>query len=631
MGCCGKKFLITEDDRKHILSLYGILKEDEGETKTQQSTSSLKFDKTINFAPGYYRIKGPVTTKAGTTYDWDVDETLKSDLEKIKEFLKNNPSGYIVEANLYSGESQIPNNDNEKGGGRINQNELNASRLNTLKTYIQPIFDSWKTEGITKTAFKINEFKEIGKTPWIGTPFCPANTSDPRTCSTTYYNKVIAKDSTALEYKTKYDAEQYFRVIIEVKKVDDPKPQELPSESGDTVSEGCATGLEVVIYVKTHECQNAEYLVYANNTLLTNLAGGFTANLNNAGGKLTAAKFNFPAPDDAGAIYQTTEDGSKIGFMYKTGDIPAQALNPAYGYTKNGPYSANEEGDINGQRMDTFKVNATQSKTITEQGNGEINIWLIGTTKAMHLDIPYVLIKKDGKEVYNNQPKIEQGLVLTLSGCGNKVLPLSTKGIKPTGYESILINIYKERFDKIKQGLGANAIESLSKKQLKDSKSEILDRTLELNNLINQVISIGYNISEKVFAKEKTNATYSQFKKQWDSQANKVARMNIYNQIQPILDQNPSFRKNTDGTYVDKNIEKSKKNPEKTLMGDVLIKLQNFYKKYDTFYKPDEGEYLPNGLTYDDAESSPRGLGPLMGRGFVSVDYSSGQPVATVV
>ena len=572
MGCCGKKFLITEDDRKHILSLYGILKEDEGET--QQSTSSLKFDKTINFAPGYYRIKGPVTTKAGTTYDWDVDETLKSDLQKIKEFLKNNPSGYIVEANLYSGESQIPNNDNEKGGGRINQNELNTSRLNTLKTYIQPIFDSWKTDGITKTAFKINEFKEIGKTPWVGTPFCPVNTSDPRTCSTTYYNKVIAKDSTALEYKTKYDAEQYFRVIIEVKKVDDPKPQELPSESGDTVSEGCATGLEVVIYVKTHQCQNAEYLVYANNTLLTNLAGGFTANLNNAGSKLTAAKFNFPAPDGAGAIYQTTEDGSKIGFMYKTGDIPAQALNPSYGYTKNGPYS---------------------------------------------------------KEVYNNQPKIEQGLVLTLSGCGNKVLPsLSTKAIKPTGYESILINIYKERFDKIKQGLGANAIESLSKKQLKDSKSEILDRTVELSSLINQVVLMGHNLSEKAFEQGMTNATYAQFRKQWDSQANKVARMNIYNQIQPILDQTPSFRKNSDGTsYVDKNIEKSRKNPEKTLMGDIFLKLENFYKKYNTYYKSPDGEYLPNGVSYAEAELNPGGLGWLMGRGFVSVDNSSGQPVAT--
>ena len=632
MGGCGKKILITEDDRKHILSLYGLLNETEGDTQTQQSTSSFKFDKTINFAPGYYRIKGPVTTKAGTTYDWDVDETLKSDLQKVKEFLKNNPSGYIVEANLYSGESQIPNNDNEKGGGRINQNELNTLRLETLKTYIQPIFDTWKTEGITKTEFKINEFKEIGKTPWVGTPFCPANTPDPRTCSTTYYNKVVAKDPVALEYKTKYDAEQYFRVIIEVKKVDNPKPQVPPSVDSDNVTEGCATGLEIVIYVRTHSCQNAEYLVYANNTLLTNLAGGFTANLNNSDGKLTAAKFNFPIADETGTIYRTTEEGAQIGFMNKTTDIPAQALNPAYGYTKNGPYSANETGDVSGQRMDTFKVNATQSKTITEQGNGEINIWLIGTTKAMHLDIPYVLIKKDGKEVYNNQPKIEQGLVLTLSGCGNKVLPsLSTKATKPTGYESILINIYKERFDKIKQGLGANAIESLSKKQLKDSKSEILDRTVELSSLINQVVLMGHNLSEKAFEQGMTNATYAQFRKQWDSQANKVARMNIYNQIQPILDQNPSFRKNPDGTYVDKNIEKSRKNPEKTLMGDIFFKLENFYKKYDTFYKPIDGEYLPNGISYDEAESKPGGLGPLMGRGFIKVDGTADQPIVSVV
>ena len=629
MSCCGRKLLITEDEKKHILSLYGLIKEDP-DPVSETSTSAIKIDKTINFAPGYYRHKGPVTTKAGTTYDWDVDKTLKDELQKIREFLKNNPTGYIVEANLYSGESKIPNNDNELGGTQVKENYLNEARLNSLKSYLNPIFELWKTEGITKTDFKINEYKKIGDTKWVDTPFCPANTTDERACTTTYFTQLKAGTQTAKDYKAKYDAEQYFRVVIEVKKVDDPKSQVLPSESGDTVSEGCATGLEVVVYVKTHQCQNAEYLVYANNTLLTNLAGGFTANLNNADGKLTAAKFNFPAPGSEGSIYQTTEDGTKIGFMNKADDIPAQALNPSYGYTKNGPYSANEEGDISGQRMDTFNVNATQSKTITEQGNGEINIWLIGTTKAMHLDIPYVLIKKDGKEVYNNQPKIEQGLVLTLSGCGNKVLPLSTKAIKPTGYESILINIYKERFAKIRQGLGANAVENLSKKQLKDSKSEILDRTLALANLINQVALLGHNLSTKAFEKGMTNATYAQFKKQWDSQANKVARMNIYNQIQPILDENPSFRKNPDGTsYVDKNIEKSRKNPEKTLMGDIFLKLENFYKKYNTYYKSPDGEYLPNGVSYDEAELNPGGLGWLMGRSFVSVDYNGDQPGVT--
>jgi len=624
MSCCGRKLLITEDDKKHILSLYGLIKE-EPNPISETSTSAFKIDKTINFAPGYYRNKGPVTTKSGT-YDWNIDNTLKVDLEKIREFLKNNPTGYVVEANLYSGESKIPNNDNELGI-EVKENYLNKARLNSLKSYLNPIFESWKNEGITQTDFKINEYMSGGTTNWKGTPFCPENTPNERSCTTTYFAQLKAGDQTAKDYKAKYDAEQYFRVIIEVKKVDDPKPSELPSESGDTVTEGCATGLEVVIYVKSHECQNAEYLVYGNNTLLTNLAGGFTANLNNAGGKLVSSEFNFPAPDGYGNIYQTNDfnDEKKVFINGKT-DIPAQALNPSYGYTKNGPYSANEEGDIRGERMDTFKVTADQSKTITEQGNGEINIWLIGTTKSLHLDIPYVLIRKDGKEVYNDQPKVESGLILTLSGCGNKVLSKSTTSVKPTGYESILANIYKERFDKIKQGLGANAVEDLSRKQLKDSKSVLLDRTLQLTNLINQVVLMGYDIYKKSFAIGKN----SYFKGFWNSQGNIVARLNIYKQIQIILDQNPSYRKSTNGTYVDTNIEKSKKNPEK-LMGDIYLKLEKFYEKYDIFYKNINEDYLENGLTYDEAVEKPGGISPLTGTQYVRSDFRSGEQVDTII
>ena len=121
MGCCNRKILISESEKKHILSLYGLINEADEPVapQSQTTTSALKFDKSVNFAPGYYRLKGPVTTKAGVTYNWDVDQTLNSDLEKIKEFLKKNPSGYIVEVNLYSGESKIPNNDNEKGGTRV--------------------------------------------------------------------------------------------------------------------------------------------------------------------------------------------------------------------------------------------------------------------------------------------------------------------------------------------------------------------------------------------------------------------------------------------------------------------------------------------------------------------------------
>ena len=128
MGFYGRKLLITEEEKKHILSLYGLIKE-EPDPISETSTSAFKIDKTINFAPGYYRHKGPVTTKAGTTYDWDVDKTLKDELQKIREFLKNNPTGYVVEANLYSGESKIPNNDNELGGTQVKENYLNKARL----------------------------------------------------------------------------------------------------------------------------------------------------------------------------------------------------------------------------------------------------------------------------------------------------------------------------------------------------------------------------------------------------------------------------------------------------------------------------------------------------------------------
>jgi hypothetical protein len=107
--------------------------------------------------------------------------------------------------------------------------------------------------------------------------------------------------------------------------------------------------------------------------------------------------------------------------------------------------------------------------------------------------------------------------------------------------------------------------------------------------------------------------------------------MNVYNQIQTILDETPSYRKNADGTYVDPNIEKSKKNPEKTLMGDIYLKLQKFYEKYDTFYKNSDGEYLPNGLTYADAEAKDSGMGPLTGRQYVRGDWSTGERVDTIV
>ena len=395
MGCCGRKLLITEEEKKHILSLYGLIKE-EPDPISETSTSAFKIDKTINFAPGYYRHKGPVTTKAGTTYDWDVDKTLKDELQKIREFLKNNPTGYVVEANLYSGESKIPNNDNELGGTQVKENYLNKARLNSLKSYLNPIFELWKTEGITKTDFKINEYKKIGDTKWVDTPFCPANTTDERSCTTTYFARLKAGDQTAKDYKTKYDAEQYFRVIIEVKKKETPvgTTTENPTTTTTTVvTENCATGLKIRVDVEAHECNNAEFFVFLNDTLLYNVDGGYTANGNNADSYIDA------------------DDGSIIR---------PKRLNPGYGYLGTTKYGTN--GDVGNKRYDEFIVTPEQSKKIIEQStNNKINVWYMCTlSTGCHLDTPTVTIFKDKTQIYKGKPMSDSSLLVTLDKCGNK-------------------------------------------------------------------------------------------------------------------------------------------------------------------------------------------------------------------
>lgn len=410
MSKYNRRLILTESEKKEILSLYGLIREvGEDKPQTETSTSALKFDKTINFAPGYYRYKGPVTTKAGTTYNWDVDATLKADLEKIKEFLKNNPTGYVVEVNLYSGESKIPNNDNEKGGTQVKENYLNEARLNSLKSYLNPIFETWKTEGITKTEFKINEYKNIGETPWVGTPFCPANTTDERTCTTTYNNKVKAGDKTTLDYKNKYDKEQYFRVIIEVKKVETPEtPQTTPSTdekpSTTEVNEDCATGLKIRVDVAKHDCNNAEFFVFLNDTMLYNVDGGYTANGNNSNS------------------FVWSDSGKKIR---------AKRLNPGYG--KLGTKKYGVLGDLKGVRYDEFIVTPEQSKEIVKKSqDGKINVWYLCTlATGCHLDTPTVRIYKNDLPIYEGQPMSDNTLLITLDACGNKVLEIDENAVEP--------------------------------------------------------------------------------------------------------------------------------------------------------------------------------------------------------
>lgn len=614
--------MITEEEKRRILGLYGLLKEDIDPNSGGTVTLTNKYQ------AGFY------TTEA---IDRDTNKTIKSKLDaelvKVTEFVKKYPNS-IVSVKFTSQESSLPNTDNEKAGyfnkHRLDVGELSNARKEYINQYIQSYFQSLKDQGIIQSEVQIPpvqyEFISPSKkfisdnkdeTPWcvIGDPQIPADDTQGYACTGKDYkvngdvknNWFNQKNGIyAAEYKAFTD-EQSSSIEITVKLADVTTTTTIgTSNNNENVTPECATDLEIIVYVKSHDCQNAEYLVYANNTLLTNLAGGNTANLNNAGGYLLPKSFNFPVPDEGGSYLVDMSEGGKTNAFDKDTQLIAQVLNPAYGYTKNGPYTPKEDGDIGKSRSDTFKVTSGQSQTIIEQGNGKINIWLVGTTKGMHLDIPYVLIKKDGKTVYDGQPKIEKGLVLTLNGCGTEVIEKDTTATEPTGYEQILVQMFKDRLDAVKKGFkDPEAIKKLSKKQKIDVKSVLLERTKILDNLIQQVYEIYMNANN-------WSKNISEMKKLYDTKGNKVARTNIFNQIQVELDGSPSFRKMDpiDGwvsTYVDPNIEDSRKKPEKTLLGDVFLKLQQFYKYYKHFYfNTDTNEYVKEGLTLD--EISDEGL-----------------------
>ena len=92
MGCCRNKFLITEEDRRHILSLYNLI--------TEEDTENVKtFEFGNQFDPGRWNS---LTT--GATID------LESKMVELGEWLaEKKGTGQFVVVQIVASESQVPN------------------------------------------------------------------------------------------------------------------------------------------------------------------------------------------------------------------------------------------------------------------------------------------------------------------------------------------------------------------------------------------------------------------------------------------------------------------------------------------------------------------------------------------
>lgn len=121
-----KQFIISESERKKILSLYGLINEVAEENKKEISAQNY-------FAPGYHSDLNP-----------KIKASIKQQLESAKTFIKEKENeGKIVFIRITSSESDVPNHDNEKGGVEVPKGWLRERRAETMKKYISSILETW--------------------------------------------------------------------------------------------------------------------------------------------------------------------------------------------------------------------------------------------------------------------------------------------------------------------------------------------------------------------------------------------------------------------------------------------------------------------------------------------------------
>ena len=474
-----KRLIITEEERKEIKTLYGLIREQEAAQKNPELT----LDLSGTFGSGKYKLP----EKADRVDDL---------INKIREFKKQN-AGSVIEISVNSGESQVPNYDREKypstGNDKVdftNEKKLPVGaiakyRAAALKSYIEKV-----APDLLKDSKLVISEPVIGGTKWN-----PEGGDK-------------AKDE-------KFTKEQFanFKIKVIGKKNEDST---LPGGG----SSGCATGLRIKVWVPKHQCNNAEFFIMLNNTVLYNIDGGYTANLNNADTTKTIG-------------------GTKL--------VP-QLLNPAYGYISQ-KYGTQKDGNLGGSRIEEFVVTPEQSKTITQSGKGYIYIWMIGTTKEIHKDIPRVSITKNNQEVYQGAPKVASGLLLVLDACGNKVTQIpegsNTKQPEVSSWLSKLVDL----MDRLETYLRDNIFNG-------DKSSDDMKKYSALKSNKGNII----------------NQTYSE--------------------VYQVLQSNNWIRKNPlKNSYSNKFVESD-------MGGDVKLDLDKFYDMFNNvYYSNDNQQYTPNGLS----------------------------------
>lgn len=485
----GKKIIrLTESDLEKIV--YRVLSE-----QTESSVPEVQVDIQDTFDSGKWKL--PKDTKK-------IDDAI----QKIRTFKENN-KGSVIQVQINSGESQVTNYDAEvTPKQKVDPGYLSRKRAETLKTYLEKN----ASDIIKDVEIVINE-------PVIGT--------------TKYQRGDNPQDE-------RYKQEQFANFTIKAVGKKTPVP---------IIPQDCATGLEIKVWVPSHQCNIAEFFLFANDTLLLNNEGGKTANLNNASSNIT---------------YRNISGNPKL---------PAELVNPAYGYISK-KYGTNKDGDIRGTRVDTFTVTSEQSKSIITQGKGFINIWFISVTSSAHKDLPRVKIVKNDEIIFNDRPKTSNGLLLTLDACGDKVVQ-NQEVVRPSTVQQERESLINGRLQMLKDENLPDIDDSKddTKQMLSDDVGKLLPIASELADVIKKV----KGISER---REKIDYLKS------------INLEDIYSSAFPLLQKYDLWR---NGGLM-KNQIKNKSIRNGKMYGDIRIDLKKFFDVFDLFFKTSDNNYRNKGL-----------------------------------
>jgi hypothetical protein len=318
-----KRLLITEDDRKYIKKLYGLIKE------ADEPEYDYSFEEKITFPAGYYSNKYMERDVLDSKLDDLITKIAKNKYvdDEGTQVLMGPEYQNLLQVVTSSGESQIPNKDNEKGGADLNPGDLGYFRSNTINNYVKKYITD-----------RLGDIPNLQILTDIVDPII-GNTSAP---DLNYYQGLVdcglakfknlskkgpCKQST-LDVKKVYDDEQFVKIFVGLKTTKNYKPIDMPIKRGQlSVPPGefsppnltsCFTNMKIKIdYTKDlgyHKCNSAVYEVYVNGEKLMRDDGKSYASLNN-NGLLDNAGFTFKK---AGGGKKWIESNDPAGERFNT-------------------------------------------------------------------------------------------------------------------------------------------------------------------------------------------------------------------------------------------------------------------------------------------------------------------------